>query len=197
MDAIQSFDRTVINYFYHIASTNNLVGIIAQVLALGTIYIVPLFLIFLWYAKSKESIKNKILALEILASGLVSWQIISRLVKTFYFRNRPFANSSINVQELLFHRPDQSFPSDHASLIFAFTFALYLFGNKKLGHIFLCFSILVSLARVATGLHYPSDIIGGVIVGFLAALSVYLLRIPFEKYIAYPLISLCKKVNLY
>jgi len=195
MNIFQSTDRSVLLFLYNLVNGNPALELIFGVLAVITIYIVPIFLLWVWFSKG-DPLKNKLVALEVFLSGMVSWQLLSRLVKTFYFRARPFENSSIGVRELLMHRPDQSFPSDHASLLFGITFALYFFGKKRIANYFLTISIIVSISRIATGLHYFSDILGGVAVGFLGALLVYLLRRPFEKYLGIPLVNISKKVKL-
>lgn len=57
-----------------------------------------------------------------------------------------------------------SFPSDHATLLFGVTCAV-LMADRRLGLLMLGVALLASFARVYTGLHYPSDIIGGALLG--------------------------------
>jgi len=58
----------------------------------------------------------------------------------------------------------QSFPSGHAIFFFALSTVIYSF-NKKLGIFFLAFSTLMSIARIFVGVHWPSDILAGAILG--------------------------------
>ncbi|MFA6423000.1 MAG: phosphatase PAP2 family protein [Patescibacteria group bacterium] len=195
MEQIQSFDRNILDFLYKFAISHPIAEFISQIFALATIYLVPLILLCLWFRKDDND-KNKIVALDVLFAGIIGWQVIAGIVKQFIFRARPFENGLISVNELVFHRPDQSFPSDHASLIFAVTFMLYFLKQYKLANLTLIAAILVSLARIATGLHYPSDILGGVVVGFMVAFVMWLVKKPFEKYIARPIINLARKLRL-
>jgi membrane-associated phospholipid phosphatase len=70
------------------------------------------------------------------------------------------------------HEP--SFPSDHAVAAFAIAFSVALVGGRLMGAFFLTAASVVSITRVFVGLHYPGDVVGGALVGLLAALVVFL-----------------------
>ena len=72
--------------------------------------------------------------------------------------------SGSSIFSKISHRP--SFLS--SANIFAFAFAIYLY-NKKWGIWFLFATLLMTTARVIAGVHYPSDILGGMIVGVMVA----------------------------
>ena len=61
-----------------------------------------------------------------------------------------------------------AFPSDHAALFFALAAGLFAWSGRA-GWIGVAFATLFSLARVATGFHYPSDILVGGSIGAVAA----------------------------
>jgi len=63
---------------------------------------------------------------------------------------------------------DASFPSGHTGIMFAFAFALYFAYGKKAAPAFIL-SSLVALSRIYLCVHFPSDVLGGVIVGYLSA----------------------------
>ena len=72
-------------------------------------------------------------------------------------------------------RPDgsnYSFPSGHAALFFAMAMVIY-FYNKKWGLWFFGAAILMGLSRIIAGVHYPTDILGGAIIGTLTAWAVF------------------------
>ena len=121
------------------------------------IILIPLFLIYLF-------IKNKKKSLFVFSALLISF-ILSRLIGIFFYTPRPFA-IGIGTQ-LVQHVADASFPSDHATTFFAFSFALLFLKYQKAGIIFLIFGALVGFARVFTGVHFPLDILGGFIVGLI------------------------------
>jgi undecaprenyl-diphosphatase len=63
-----------------------------------------------------------------------------------------------------------SFPSGHAARAFLIAALVAVWGPSWLAPIVLVWAPLVALARVAMGLHYLSDIIGGAVLGLAAAL---------------------------
>lgn len=114
-------------------------------------------------------IKNKKKFLFVFLSMLVSWGI-GQLIKLLFYTPRPFMQGATS---LIQHSADSSFPSNHAAVFFSVAFALFFVKKKKLGIIFLILALLVSFARIFTGLHYPVDILGGVLVGFIGMSLVY------------------------
>jgi undecaprenyl-diphosphatase len=63
---------------------------------------------------------------------------------------------------------DKSFPSDHAALSFAMAWIVYRCAPQP-GKIFLVIAAVVALGRVYAGVHFPTDIIAGAIVGVTSA----------------------------
>jgi len=110
----------------------------------------------------------------VLICTLGAW-VLSEVIKYFYVSNRPFLELD-NFVPLLQHGGQDSFPSGHASAFFAFGFAVYHY-RKLWGNIFIIGAVLISVARVAAGLHWPSDIIGGFV---LAGLIVLIMRVIFN-----------------
>lgn len=162
-------------------------------LGVGMVYVVPIILLGLWfysrYAKQPT--------LQIILSILLPWQVFNRIFAHFiWFRERPFANSALSVNEVLFHRPDYSFPSDHMTFFAALTAATWLAGYKKLGWVFCIMGIVVGVSRVIVGVHYPLDIIGGIVMGTLGAYIIYWLKGPLTKIFYDPVIKLARKLHL-
>jgi undecaprenyl-diphosphatase len=96
------------------------------------------------------------------------------LIKNLVQRARPYL--LIDELEVLLKRfsasKSWSFPSGHACSSFAAAFALRKsFG--KTGALFYIPAILISLSRMYIGVHYPSDIICGAIVGTIGSAAVY------------------------
>ncbi len=81
---------------------------------------------------------------------------------------------SIGVE---FHAPDRTrFPSDRAANIAVLFFlCLFRYGSKSLP--LLALSVLAGAAHVATGRAWPSDVVGGIVLGWLIASAVYLVRL--------------------
>ena|SRR3989338_1629926 len=92
--------------------------------------------------------------------------ILTEIFRFFYDRPRPYEVLSF---EPLLTNGSGSFPSGHMALLFALGTALF-FLNRRWGVWFLALSFLVGLARVAAGVHWPTDILGGAVLGALSAL---------------------------
>jgi undecaprenyl-diphosphatase len=101
------------------------------------------------------------------AIALAANQVISHL----WDRPRPFAAHHAMTHLLAAPSPDPSFPSDHAAAAFAIAFAVLTF-SRVAGAAFLACATLIGLSRIALGLHYPSDVLAGVVVGWAAAMLV-------------------------
>ena len=101
------------------------------------------------------------------AIAMVTNQAISQL----WERPRPFTVHPTLTHLLSAPSPDPSFPSDHAAAAFAIAFAVLTFSRWG-GVGFLAAATLIGLSRIALGLHYPSDVVAGMLVGWAAAMLV-------------------------
>ncbi|SDN95395.1 phosphatase PAP2 family protein [Actinacidiphila guanduensis] len=63
---------------------------------------------------------------------------------------------------------DYSFPSNHAAIAVAAAVAL-LFADRRLGLVAAPFALALALSRVWIGVHYPHDVLAGIVVGVLVA----------------------------
>jgi undecaprenyl-diphosphatase len=145
-----------LKYFYF----DVLVIFLADYLGYILVSILILFLI-LDFRKFREMV------IKAFISALISRFLIVEIIRFFWYRPRPFLIEN-NVNLLIFHNA-ASFPSGHAAFFFALSFIIY-FYNKKIGLFFLLSTFLISLARVAAGIHWPSDIFFGALIGFFISL---------------------------
>ena len=115
--------------------------------------------------------------LTVAISVVLSRLVITEIIRFFYCRPRPFMAYTVNQ---LAEDANCSFPSGHAAFFFALAMAIY-FYNKKWGIWFFAAAILIALARVSAGIHYPIDILAGAVIGVLSACAVFYFVKKFKK----------------
>lgn len=103
------------------------------------------------------------------ALALVAGMVISHLVD----RSRPFVADPTGVHLFAKHVADAGFPSDHATASFAIATAVIL-RDRRLGSIVLVFAAVLAVGRVAMGVHYPSDVLAGAILGVSCGLLLWI-----------------------
>jgi undecaprenyl-diphosphatase len=100
--------------------------------------------------------------------GLAVGKVIAELVD----RARPFVADPHGVHLFSGHAADPGFPSDHATAAFAIAVAILL-RNRTWGIVALVAATVLSVGRVALGVHYPSDVLAGAALGSAAALVLW------------------------
>lgn len=105
----------------------------------------------------------------VLAALLLQLLLGNMILKNLFERPRPcWINDSVS---LLIKVPrDYSFPSGHTMSAFAASAALY-FTNKKLGIAGFVLAAAIAFSRLYLYVHYPTDILGGMILGVLVAFA--------------------------
>lgn len=103
----------------------------------------------------------------VISAALLGW-LAAKAMKLVVGAPRPFVSLE-NLNLLVKNPPGSfSFPSGHATFMFAGAFSVWVF-SKKWSIFFLICALVVGISRVIVGLHWPLDILGGMV---LAALVV-------------------------
>ena len=126
-----------------------------------------LALVAIWFGSNDPStrIERQIGVLVSLFSMAIA-NLIVLIANIFYFRDRPFIDLDL---QLLFYEPtDSSMPANSSAAFFGLAFAFYRY-NKKLGGLLILIASIHGFLRVYTGVHYPSDIIVGALIGAITA----------------------------
>lgn len=117
------------------------------------------------------------MVLEAAIAAVFTKFVLAEMVRWLWFRPRPFV--ALNFIPLINQSAKEaSFPSGHASFYFALSTIVY-FYNKKLGIFFYVASFFIVIFRVFVGVHWPSDILAGAVLGILIG---WLLNKLFKKY---------------
>lgn len=189
MPTLIQLDQQLTSSFSTFIATQPLLAKLFTGLGVGLVYFIPPLLIFVWFAYSRK------LALKAAITGLLAWEGLSKIIAALVDRARP-AESLIGVRELVFHRPDTSFPSDHAAFLMAVALTFYLSGYRKLGSLVLVLAVIIGLARVAIGVHYWGDVLAGWLVGAATVGLIHLIAGPLDKYLLEPGVHLARKLKL-
>ncbi|MEZ3182458.1 phosphatase PAP2 family protein [Streptomyces pimonensis] len=101
-----------------------------------------------------------------LAAGVAV--LVNVPIRGFVERRRPFLDHE-GLEVLVDGKNDYSFVSDHATLCMALAVGLFL-ASRRLGIIGLVLGLLGGFIRVYMGVHYPTDVVGGLALGTAVAL---------------------------
>ncbi len=150
-------------------SKNDIIANLVWIFADAPIFFIPIFLIITWiilsYKKELEKKKDLLFILYSCILGIVIALLIQKLI---HF-DRPENYIKNTWKLLLKHIPDASFPSDHATVSFAFLTSLYLSNYKKVFYIFLPFAFIMVISRVIAWVHWPLDIIVWILIWVLSS----------------------------
>ena len=96
--------------------------------------------------------------------SLVVTYVLLQVAASLYVDHRPFVDH--HLTQLVAHAAGKSFPSDHTTVTAAIAAALlFLTPFKRIGIAVAICAFLIGFARIFVGIHYPVDILGGLVVG--------------------------------
>jgi undecaprenyl-diphosphatase len=123
-----------------------------------------------WFRESETKDKDREIIITAIFMSIVALFFCRGLTLFLPFRDRPMWNTALHFR-IPFGAPINilqdwsSFPSDHAVLFFALATSIWLL-SRKLGLVACCHALLVvCFPRIYTGVHYPSDIFAGALLG--------------------------------
>ena len=105
-------------------------------------------------------------------SLLIGALITNVTLKNIVARTRPFYAIE-DLVTLINYPKDFSFPSGHSTSWFAGGCGMFLTINKRVSFIFLILATLMGFSRLYVGVHYPTDVLCGLIVGVVSAIVSY------------------------
>lgn len=115
--------------------------------------------------------KTRKIGLTICLALIINLIVCNLALKPLIARERPYVLA--NIVPIIGEQSDYSFPSGHTSASFAAAFALFLYNKKWYGISALAFATLIAFTRLYLYVHFPTDILGGIAVGVIAAVGAY------------------------
>jgi len=132
----------------------------------------PAFLIALGLLACKGGARGRICVLMLVLAIALGDSFVCNTLKHLISRPRPFWTiPDVHVPVGIGRTDSGSMPSSHAANWFAATMVLFLFYRKSLW-IMLPLALGVSFSRLYNGVHYPSDVLAGALVGAGYAVAV-------------------------
>jgi len=170
---LNSFDVAIITFFNQFAQRSWTLDYITVFICYSELMkggaVIPLFW-WAWFTGDGDQRRRRQIVIMTILASFIALFIARALAITIAYRPRP-----AQLPELGFVAPYtvnslrlkgwNSFPSDHASLFFTLAIGLIMI-SRKLGLVVLAYVIgIICLPRIYVGLHYPTDIIAGAMIG--------------------------------
>lgn len=169
--ACAGFDQAILGAVHAVQQCNAdaVLGPLARLFDLlgeGGIALILLGLFLLAFPRTRRAGEAVLLAL---ALGALCTNL---LLKPLVARPRPFDGAADIVRQWWLEGGSVgergfSFPSGHSTAAMAAMSALYFTGSRRRG-IWLLFALLMGLSRLYLVVHYPTDVLAGLLVGFVA-----------------------------
>ena len=164
-----SFDQWGVLALNGAAAGHAWLGALARILASYGPEVFAVILLAVWFVRPGVADRSR-KAVVMAVTAAVLALIVNAVLGHVWDRARPFYAEPGAVRALVHHPDDSSFPSDHAAGSFALAWGMMAAGAAY-GWLLLL-AALIALARVAVGVHWPTDVIVGGAVGIGSAWAV-------------------------
>lgn len=149
-----------VSLFFQIFNLNGHYPILDKLMVFGADQLIYLLIIFIFILGIYGGTKEKKSFLLVLLGIPVAFLLIT-VIHLFFFESRPFV--TYNFTPFVKEASDAAFPSRHATISAVIAFS-YLYFKSKWSALFLIIMAWIGLARIYVGVHYPLDVIGGLLV---------------------------------
>lgn len=156
MSVINHLDRKILFFLNHLGADGVAREVVIRLAATGAMYVLAAIVVYLTVRKP-DGRQVLVRAFCSLALAVAAGKLLGRIVAG----DRPYVLFPGEVRHIdLIVRP-ASFPSIHAVAAFALTGAVLLGRHRIWGLVMLLLALCMISARVAAGVHWPSDVLGG------------------------------------
>ena len=127
----------------------------------GIFWIVLTLILLIWKRTRRTGLTCSI-------SLVLDFVIVNLLIKNLVARPRPY-DLFPHIEALAGPMKDYSFPSGHTAAAFACSLVLVRMLPKRYGIPLIVLSALIAVSRLYLGVHYPTDVVGGFLIGCLTS----------------------------
>lgn len=168
MDWLQSIDAGILLFIQEHLRIEALNGFWKAITVLGNAgwFWVVLALILIIPRKTRK------IGLTALLSMFVCFLVTNVVLKNWIARPRPYVTVS-SIYPLIPKPAEYSFPSGHACVSFASAFIYYRMMPRKYGISAIVLASLIAFSRLYVGVHYPGDVLGGILAAWVGSTLVY------------------------
>jgi undecaprenyl-diphosphatase len=160
--------HTLNNFLFHHDAVED--PLLIYINASEALFVATLVIVFLFANGERLRAWRRAALAAVLSAGVAL--AIAKVISELVDRARPFMVDPHGVHLFSGHAADPGFPSDHATGAFAVAMAIYL-RNRLWGGIALVAAAVLAVGRVATGVHFPSDVLAGAVLGCGVALALF------------------------
>ena len=175
---MNSFDVYILSFLNLFAQKSQVIDSIIVLLAYNDLLKGGIVMALLWWAYYHPA-ENKLFNREyIIPTATICCASAVFVARALAFI-LPYRERPLHTPEFQFNPPHtmpsetlihwSSFPSDHAAMFFALATGVYFFSRLIGSFLFLYVCVAICLPRLYTGIHWPTDIILGALIGVVTA----------------------------
>ena len=168
MALLARFNQSVFLFIYHAAGRWPLLDDIGIFFAEWLPYLLVIGFLVLVFGQPGARRKFYLFAEGALAV-ILARGILTEIIRFFYYHPRPF---EIYGFVPLIPESGASFPSGHMTFFFALAMAVW-YADRKWGVWYFVLAALMGIARIYVGVHWPLDILGGVVIGIASGAFIH------------------------
>lgn len=163
MQQLVELDGNILLWIQEHLRTDVMTAIMKVVTMLGDkgIFLIAVAVMLMAYKPTRKAGMAAVLGL------VINLLIVNVWLKNVVDRTRPYYVVE-GLQSLLPPQWDSSFPSGHTSHAFVMVAAIWSMLKRKYGVIALVIATLIAFSRLYLGVHYPSDVLFGVLIGLIS-----------------------------
>ncbi len=140
--------------------------------------LLALFLLVAWWRARRRPFPSRAVATVLWAAGgtVAAWVVAHFVLKPVVAERRPYLVMH-HMEVLLTRTHEYSFPSGHATIAGAVIVGLWLSRDWIMAFLSTVFGLFLAFGRIYTGMHYPFDVVGGLLFGGVLVAVVFPLAV--------------------